>query len=62
MIIKSILVGRKDAMLSPLLEIEEEVVSFYIAIVALYVFDIVSIGGLVIFLLGRRKQAKGIPK
>ena len=33
----------------------EELVSFFIAISALYVFDIASIGGLVIFLKGRRK-------
>jgi len=40
----------------------EEPVSFYIALVGLYVFIIATIGGLVIFLKGRRKQAKGIPK
>ncbi len=41
--------------LGALLEIEEETVSFYIALVALYVFIIATIGGLVIFLKGRRK-------
>ena len=33
----------------------EEPVSFYIALVGLYVFIIATIGGLVIFLKGRRK-------
>ncbi len=41
--------------LGALLEIEEELVSFYIALVGLYVFIIATIGGLVIFLKGRRK-------
>ena len=41
--------------LGALLEIEEELVSFYIAISALYVFIIATIGCLVIFLKGRRK-------
>ncbi len=41
--------------LGALLEIEEELVSFFIAISALYVFIIATIGGLVIFLKGRRK-------
>jgi len=41
--------------LGALLEIEEEPVSFFIAIVALWVFIIATIGGLVIFLKGRRK-------
>ena len=38
-----------------LLEIEEELVSFYIAIVGLYVFIIATIGSLVIFLKGQEK-------
>ncbi len=37
----------------------EEPVSFIIAISALWVFIIATIGGLVIFLKGRRKQDKG---
>ena len=41
--------------LGALLEIEEELVSFFIALVGLYVFNIATIGGLVIFLTGRRK-------
>ena len=41
--------------LGALLEIEEEPISFFIAISALYVFVIATIGGLVIFLKGRRK-------
>jgi len=41
--------------LGALLEIEEEPVSFFIALVALWVFIIGTIGGLVIFLKGRRK-------
>ncbi len=41
--------------LGALLEIEEEPISFVIAISALYVFVIATIGGLVIFLKGRRK-------
>ncbi len=41
--------------LGALLEIEEEPVSFIIAISAIYVFVIATIGGLVIFLKGRRK-------
>ncbi len=41
--------------LGALLEIEEEEVSFFIAIVALWVFDIATIGGLVIFLKGLRE-------
>ncbi len=41
--------------LGALLEIEEELVSFFVALVALYVFIIATIGGLVIFLKGRRK-------
>ena len=40
----------------------EEPVSFFIALVALWVFIIVTIGGLVIFLKVRRKQDKGIPE
>ena len=48
--------------LGVLLEIEEELVSFYIAVVALWMFLIATIGSLVIFLKGRRKQHKGIPK
>ncbi len=44
--------------LSALLE-KEELVSFWIALVGLFVFVIATIGGLVIFLIGRRKQAKG---
>ena len=40
----------------------EEPVFFTIAIVALLVFFIATIGGLVIFLKGRRKQDKEIPK
>ena len=40
----------------------EESVFFTIALVGLFVFFIATIGGLVIFLKGRRKQAKGIPK
>ncbi len=40
----------------------EESVFFTIALVGLYVFVIATIGGLVIFLIGRRKQDKGIPK
>ncbi len=37
----------------------EEPVSFIIALVGLFVFIIATIGGLVIFLKGRRKQDKG---
>ena len=37
----------------------EEPVSFWIAIVALWVFIIATIGGLVIFLRGRRKMTQG---
>jgi len=40
----------------------EEPVSFFIAISAIWVFVIATIGGLVIFLKGRRKQHKRIPK
>ena len=40
----------------------EESVFFTIALLGLFVFFIATIGGLVIFLKGRRKQAKGIPK
>ena len=40
----------------------EEHLSFFIAISALYVFFIATIGALVMFVKGRRKQAKGIPK
>ncbi len=40
----------------------EEPVFFTIALVGLWVFIIATIGGLVIFLKGRRKQDKGIPK
>ena len=40
----------------------EDSVSLVIAVVALWVFCIGTIGGLVIFLKGRRKQNKGIPK
>ena len=47
--------------LGALLEIEEEPISFLIALSALLVFIIATIGGLVIFLKGRRKQDKGIP-
>ncbi len=39
--------------LGALLEIEEELVSFFVALVGLYVFIIATIGGLVIFLKGR---------
>ena len=41
--------------LGALLEIEEEPVSFVIALVGLWAFFIATIGGLVIFLKGRRK-------
>jgi len=41
--------------LGAMLKIGEELVSFFIALAALYVFDIATIGGLVIFLKGRRK-------
>ncbi len=41
--------------LGALLEIEEELVSFFIALVGIYVFIIATSGGLVIFLKGRRK-------
>ena len=41
--------------LGALLEIEEELVSFFIALSALYVFIIATIGCLVIFFKGRRK-------
>ena len=41
--------------LGALLEIEEEPVSFYIALVGIYVFYIATIGGLVIFLKRRPK-------
>ncbi len=41
--------------LGALLEIEEEPVSFFIALVSLYVFIIATIGCLVIFFKGRRK-------
>ena len=41
--------------LGALLGIEEEVVSFFIALVALYVFAAATIVSLVIFLKGRRK-------
>ncbi len=41
--------------LGALLEIEEEPVSFYIAIFSLVPFAVGTIGGLVIFLKGRRK-------
>ena len=40
----------------------EEPVFFSIALFSLGVFYIANIGGLVIFLKGRRKQDKGIPK
>jgi len=40
----------------------EEQVWFWVAIVALYAFIAANTGGLVIFLKGRRKQDKGIPK
>ena len=40
----------------------EESVSSYIGFVGLCVFVIATIGGLVIFLQGRRKKNKGIPK
>ena len=43
------------SVLGALLEIEEELVSFFIALVALYVFAAATIGSLVIFLKGRRK-------
>ena len=48
--------------LGALLEIEEELVSFFIALSALWVFIIATSGGLVIFLKGRRKQDKEIPE
>ncbi len=41
--------------LGALLEIEEELVSFFIAISAIWVFFIATIGGLVTFLKGRRE-------
>ena len=41
---------------------KEEPVSFFIAVWAFRVFIIATTGSLVIFLIGRRKQAKGIPK
>ena len=41
--------------LGALLEIEEEPVSFYIALVGLYMFYIATIGGLFILLKGGRK-------
>jgi hypothetical protein len=41
--------------LGALLEIEEEVVSFFIALVALYVFAAATISSLVMFLKGRSK-------
>ena len=40
----------------------EEHVWFLIAIVALYVFSAATISGVIIFLKGRRKQDKEIPK
>ena len=40
----------------------EEPVSFVIALVALVLFTIATMGGLIIFLKGRRQQDKGIPK
>jgi hypothetical protein len=46
---------------SALLE-KEEPVFFTIGLLGLFVFFIATIGGLVIFLIGRRKQAIGIPK
>ena len=48
--------------LGALFEVKEELVSFIIAISALYVFDLAIIGGLAIFLKGRWKQDKGIPE
>lgn len=41
---------------------EEEIVFFSIAIFSLVLFTAATIGGSVIFLKGRRKQDKGIPK
>jgi len=41
---------------------KEEPVSFFIALVGLRVFIVATIVGLVIFLIGRLKQAKRIPK
>ncbi len=41
--------------LGALLEVEEELVSFFIGVVGLWAFIIATIGGLVIFLKGRRK-------
>ena len=41
---------------------KEEPVSFFIAVWAFRAFIIATIGSLVVFLIGRRKQAKGIPK
>jgi hypothetical protein len=40
----------------------EESVFFSIGLAGLLVFVIATIGGLVIFLTGRRKQAKGLPE
>ena len=40
---------------------KEEAVSFFIALVGLFMFLIASFGSLVIFRKGRRKQAKEIP-
>ena len=39
-----------------------DTIAHYIGFSLLGVFDVATIGGLVIFLIGRRKQAKGIPK
>ena len=41
---------------------KEEPISFFIAIVGLFGFVIATIGGLIIFLRGRRKTTKEIPK
>ncbi len=40
----------------------EEPVSFGIGLGGLFVFSIATIGGLVVYLIGRRKTAKEIPK
>ena len=40
----------------------EEHVWFWVAIVALYAFIAANTGGLIVFIQGRRKQDKGIPK
>jgi len=40
----------------------EEQVWFWVALVALYAFVAANTGGLIVFIKGRRKQDKGIPK